>query len=376
MAYYRNEAPNGQGMYRCAPGGTPAGLPGDVCREHLEIAQMYWYYDAHRRSADTAPDATRSGQPGRGNPVGVFHATTPEKALEVILDATKHEGLHQMRWRPGPGSGRLVMSTLRDLLLHRLVPVAQPGKPQPSGENFSGSARPGSPAPGSPMPESSAPETKGWPAPAPAPSGNRLLGNEKGSNSLNPSGAPVYRFQVFRCTALWVGTCGVGGFLVVPEHQRSGVLLALDASVGETGWAVVDSGSSRMVEATGVIKTPGPRKSALDSRVDVCWPTWTPWCNGGDLRLWFRAVHLAFIGRCPRWNYWRPGYASGPDAISSPCTLIPPRKSGYPLLARPTPPGQLELRGHGTTWPDWPRARPPTNGKRWRPLIITCSSQG
>ena len=55
----------------------------------------------------------------------------------------------------------------------------------------------------------------------------------------------------------------------MPEQQRSGVLLALDASVGETGWAVVDSGSSRMVEATGVIKTPGPRKSALDSRVDV-----------------------------------------------------------------------------------------------------------
>ena len=53
------------------------------------------------------------------------------------------------------------------------------------------------------------------------------------------------------------------------EQQRSGVLLALDASVGETGWAVVDSRSSRMVEATGVIKTPAPRKSALDSRVDV-----------------------------------------------------------------------------------------------------------
>ena len=49
----------------------------------------------------------------------------------------------------------------------------------------------------------------------------------------------------------------------------SGVLLALDAGVRETGWAVVDSGSSKTVEATGVVKTPAPRKADPDSRVDV-----------------------------------------------------------------------------------------------------------
>ena len=46
-------------------------------------------------------------------------------------------------------------------------------------------------------------------------------------------------------------------------------MLALDAGLSETGWAVVKAGSSRAAEATGVIKTPAPRKSDLNSRVDA-----------------------------------------------------------------------------------------------------------
>lgn len=69
-----------------------------------------------------------------------------------------------------------------------LYRLARPGKPQPWGENFSGSPRPGSPAPGSPMPESRAPETKGWPAPAPAPSGQSPAWERERFEQLEPVG--------------------------------------------------------------------------------------------------------------------------------------------------------------------------------------------
>ena len=147
------------------------------------------------------------------------------------------------------------------------------------------------------------------------------------------------------------------------EQQRSGVLLALDASVGETGWAVVDSGSSRMVEATGVIKTPAPRKSALDSRVDVL---------------------LADLDALVQW--WR-AFGSGPEPSiahslagarvgTTGGQAMPVGRTPSPAVARlyrqGSPvihcwqgqrlPGQLELRGHGTTWPDWPEQDHPRMG--------------
>ena len=51
------------------------------------------------------------------------------------------------------------------------------------------------------------------------------------------------------------------------EQPRGGVLLALDAGVRETGWAVLDLKYPNLVETTGVIKAPAPRRHDAASTV-------------------------------------------------------------------------------------------------------------
>ncbi len=60
-------------------------------------------------------------------------------------------------------------------------------------------------------------------------------------------------------------------------------LLALDAGVRETGWAVFGPPSSQAIQASGVIKAPAPRKSDVQTRVahliqclDRLVDEWTP----------------------------------------------------------------------------------------------------
>jgi len=52
------------------------------------------------------------------------------------------------------------------------------------------------------------------------------------------------------------------------KRAPGGVLLALDAGVRETGWAVFDGKGSPSQHGTGVVKAPAPRRSGATARVN------------------------------------------------------------------------------------------------------------
>ena len=52
------------------------------------------------------------------------------------------------------------------------------------------------------------------------------------------------------------------------KRAPGGVLLALDAGVRETGWAVFDAAGSPSQHGTGVVKAPAPRRSGATARVN------------------------------------------------------------------------------------------------------------
>ena len=197
MAYYRNEAPNGQGMHAALPAvhqparfGRRSGTPCNSTNVLLLWGQLARW------------------QHGAGcNPVGDFTPPHGKRRRRLFLlqlnmkTCTKCGGdlaLDQGDWLC------LHCGTYYYTGLYRLV---RPGKPQPHGENFPGSPTPGSPEPGSPMPGSPAPETKGWHRPAPAPSGQYPAWERDRFEQLEPVGrADVSRPGIPVDRAIGLGT--------------------------------------------------------------------------------------------------------------------------------------------------------------------------
>ena len=52
------------------------------------------------------------------------------------------------------------------------------------------------------------------------------------------------------------------------ERPPGNVLLALDAGVRETGWAVFDAEGAVPQDGTGMVKAPAPRRSDVSARVN------------------------------------------------------------------------------------------------------------